>query len=159
LLTALLLLPELHAGTTVKGAIDDLDIHCDGDLDIHHHGQPQRPRAAVPVVRAQRQGPQGHPRRRPLPRVPRDEAFVRKWQLACQGDVAHVVVMPNVGVDKITSFVEDLAAKRGIWYQYGGLVGMRVAKDTGQENCLCGLHDKGANFPPDEPSRCSCRRI
>jgi histidine decarboxylase len=48
LLTALLLLPELHAGTTVKGAIDDLDkiistlekcgfhdrfyIHCDGAL-------------------------------------------------------------------------------------------------------------------------------
>jgi hypothetical protein len=83
---------------------------------------------------------------------PRDEAFVRKWQLACQGDVAHVVVMPNVGVDKITSFVEDLAAKRRIWYQHGeGLVGLCVAKDIGRENCLCGLHDKGANFPSDSP--------
>ena len=45
-------------------------------------------------------------------------------------------------VDKIASFVEDLAAKRRIWYQHGeGLVGLCVAKDIGQENCLCGLHD------------------
>ncbi|KAG0541139.1 hypothetical protein BDA96_03G470600 [Sorghum bicolor] len=75
---------------------------------------------------------------------PRDEAFVRKWQLSCQGGVAHVVVMPNVGVDKIASFVEDLAAKRRIWYPHGeGLrVGPCVAKDIGQENCLCsGLHN------------------
>eukprot|EP00887_Chlorella_sp_A99_P006485 scaffold3.g6485.t1 len=27
---------------------------------------------------------------------PEDEGFVRKWQLACQGDIAHVVVMPNI---------------------------------------------------------------
>jgi hypothetical protein len=42
----------------------------------------------------------------------------------------HVVVMPNVGVDKIASFVEDLAVKRRIWYQHGErLVGLCVAKD------------------------------
>jgi len=41
----------------------------------HHHRQPQRPRAAVPVVRAQRQGPQGHPRRRP--QVPAERAIPR----------------------------------------------------------------------------------
>ena len=32
---------------------------------------------------------------------PREEAFVRKWQLACQGDIAHVVVMPNITLDKL----------------------------------------------------------
>jgi histidine decarboxylase len=73
---------------------------------------------------------------------PREEAFVRKWQLACEGNIAHVVVMLNVGVDKITSFVEDLVANRRCWYQHGeGLVSLCVAKDIGHENCLCGLHD------------------
>lgn len=39
---------------------------------------------------------------------PRDPAFVRKWQLACEGNVAHVVVMPNIGVDKLEAFVMEL---------------------------------------------------
>lgn len=43
---------------------------------------------------------------------PKEEAFVRKWQLACQGDIAHVVVMPNVTLDKIEAFVTDLVASR-----------------------------------------------
>ena len=43
---------------------------------------------------------------------PKEEAFVRKWQLACQGDIAHVVVMPNVTLDKIEEFVTDLVASR-----------------------------------------------
>ena len=25
---------------------------------------------------------------------PTEEAFIRKWQLACEGDIAHVVVRP-----------------------------------------------------------------
>lgn len=43
---------------------------------------------------------------------PRDEAFVRKWQLACEGDIAHVVVMPNIGLDKLEAFVADLISCR-----------------------------------------------
>ncbi len=43
---------------------------------------------------------------------PRDEAFVRKWQLACEGDIAHVVVMPNIGLDKLETFVADLITNR-----------------------------------------------
>ena len=46
---------------------------------------------------------------------PRDEAFVRKWQLACEGDIAHVVVMPNVGIDKLEEFV-------GVGHETGGYV-------------------------------------
>lgn len=40
------------------------------------------------------------------------EAFVRKWQLACEGDVAHVVVMPNITPPKLEAFVEDLVECR-----------------------------------------------
>ena len=43
---------------------------------------------------------------------PTEEAFVKKWQLACQGDIAHVVVMPNITVDKLESFVQDLIQSR-----------------------------------------------
>ena len=37
---------------------------------------------------------------------PKEEAFVRKWQLACEGDIAHVVVMPNVDINKLEEFVQ-----------------------------------------------------
>ncbi len=37
---------------------------------------------------------------------PKEEAFVRKWQLACEGDIAHVVVMPNIDIDKLEEFVQ-----------------------------------------------------
>jgi histidine decarboxylase len=43
---------------------------------------------------------------------PLEEAFVRKWQLACEGDIAHVVVMPNVTIDKLEAFVSDLVSSR-----------------------------------------------
>jgi hypothetical protein len=43
---------------------------------------------------------------------PREEAFVRKWQLACEGDIAHVVVMPNITLDILRSFVEELISSR-----------------------------------------------
>jgi len=39
---------------------------------------------------------------------PIDDAFVKKWQLACEEDIAHVVVMPNVTRNKIDLFVEKL---------------------------------------------------
>ncbi|KAJ9528608.1 hypothetical protein QJQ45_020416 [Haematococcus lacustris] len=37
---------------------------------------------------------------------PREEPFVRKWQLACEGDIAHVVVMPNIDIAKLEEFVQ-----------------------------------------------------
>lgn len=43
---------------------------------------------------------------------PMDEAFVQRWQLACEEDIAHVVVMPNVTKDKINSFVQELVECR-----------------------------------------------
>lgn len=73
---------------------------------------------------------------------PQDEAFVHKWQLACEGSIAHVVVMPNVGVEKLDDFVEELVAKRSCWHEGKVFNIICVAKDIGQENCLCSLHNK-----------------
>jgi histidine decarboxylase len=39
---------------------------------------------------------------------PTDDAFIKRWQLACQEDIAHVVVMPNVTRHKIDRFIEEL---------------------------------------------------
>lgn len=41
---------------------------------------------------------------------PMDPAFIQRWQLACEEDIAHVVVMPNVTRYKIDKFVEELVA-------------------------------------------------
>ena len=43
---------------------------------------------------------------------PQEEALVQKWQLACEEDIAHVVVMPNVTRDKVDMFVQDFVASR-----------------------------------------------
>lgn len=43
---------------------------------------------------------------------PREESFVRKWQLACEGDIAHVVVMPNIDIEKLEEFVGDYVQSR-----------------------------------------------
>ena len=43
---------------------------------------------------------------------PEEEAFVRKWQLACESDIAHVVVMPNISVEKLETFVKELVESR-----------------------------------------------
>ena len=39
---------------------------------------------------------------------PADVAFVRRWQLACEGDVAHVVVMPSTTEATLRAFVDEL---------------------------------------------------
>jgi glutamate/tyrosine decarboxylase-like PLP-dependent enzyme len=41
---------------------------------------------------------------------PADENFVRRWQLACEEDIAHVVVMPNVTREKVDVFVAEVVA-------------------------------------------------
>ena len=40
---------------------------------------------------------------------PMDDSFIKRWQLACEEDIAHVVVMPNVTRHKIDRFVEELS--------------------------------------------------
>ncbi|KAG4999564.1 serine decarboxylase 1-like isoform X1 [Glycine soja] len=71
---------------------------------------------------------------------PHDEGFVHKWQLACQGNVAHVVVMPNVTIEKLDDFLNELVQKRAVWFRDGNCQPYCIASDVGQENCLCALH-------------------
>jgi len=39
---------------------------------------------------------------------PLDDGLVKRWQLACEEDIAHVVVMPNITESKIDQFVREL---------------------------------------------------
>ncbi|XXG73501.1 hypothetical protein AAC387_Pa07g2409 [Persea americana] len=71
---------------------------------------------------------------------PRDEEFVRRWQLACQGNIAHVVVMPNVTVEKLDYFMNELIQKRSSWFHDGKIQAPCIAADIGQENCTCIQH-------------------
>ncbi|KAK9800747.1 hypothetical protein WJX73_004484 [Symbiochloris irregularis] len=43
---------------------------------------------------------------------PKDAGFIRKWQLACEGPIAHVVVMPNITIDKLDEFMAALIQSR-----------------------------------------------
>lgn len=36
------------------------------------------------------------------------DKLIKKWQLAAQGDLAHIVVMPNISKAKIDQFIDDL---------------------------------------------------
>uniref|UniRef100_A0ACD5URK3 Uncharacterized protein n=1 Tax=Avena sativa TaxID=4498 RepID=A0ACD5URK3_AVESA len=71
---------------------------------------------------------------------PKDEEFVRRWQLACEGNISHVVVMPSVTINKLDSFLNELVEKRVTWYPEGICQSPCIAGDVGQENCLCTLH-------------------
>uniref|UniRef100_A0A7N2MWK4 Serine decarboxylase n=1 Tax=Quercus lobata TaxID=97700 RepID=A0A7N2MWK4_QUELO len=59
-----------------------------------------------------------------------DEEFIRKWQLACQGNIAHVVVMPNITIDKLDDFLNELVQKRAAWFQDGKLQPPCIASDV-----------------------------
>ncbi|XP_026452339.1 serine decarboxylase 1-like [Papaver somniferum] len=71
---------------------------------------------------------------------PKDEEFVLHWQLACQGNIAHVVVMPHVTIKILDDFLNDLIVKRSIWLQDGKVQPTCVSVDIGKENCACPQH-------------------
>ncbi|KAL6851554.1 hypothetical protein ACP4OV_020487 [Aristida adscensionis] len=73
---------------------------------------------------------------------PKDDTFVRKWQLACEGNIAHIVVMSNVTIEILSRFVEEFARNRSALLQKTGHTLPCVAEDMGRENCLCGIHNK-----------------
>lgn len=72
---------------------------------------------------------------------PLDEEFVRRWQLACQGNIAHVVVMPNVTIEKLDAFLNELVENRSAWYQDDKIQPPCIAAEIGAENCACKLHE------------------
>ena len=38
---------------------------------------------------------------------PNSIEFIKKWQLACESDIAHVIVMPNITENKIDIFINE----------------------------------------------------
>ena len=38
---------------------------------------------------------------------PNNDEFIKKWQLACEDDIAHIIVMPNITKNKIDSFIDE----------------------------------------------------
>ena len=72
---------------------------------------------------------------------PHDETFVRKWKLACQGNISHVIVMPNVTIEKIDGFVHELVENRPRWFPDGKVVTPCIANEIGNESCACLQHN------------------
>jgi len=70
---------------------------------------------------------------------PPDEEFIHRWQLSCQGNIAHVAVMPNVSKEKLDAFLDELAERRSTWSKEEGAHPC-VGSDVGYENCVCLLH-------------------
>ncbi|KAL2944547.1 Serine decarboxylase [Bienertia sinuspersici] len=71
---------------------------------------------------------------------PQDDGFIRHWQLACEGNIAHVTVMPNVTLEILDYFMDELVAKRSMWFKDGGKQPPCAASQIGEENCVCPLH-------------------
>ncbi|GKV30951.1 hypothetical protein SLEP1_g39709 [Rubroshorea leprosula] len=71
---------------------------------------------------------------------PKDEEFIRKWQLACQGNISHVLLMPHVSVEMLNTFLDELIAKRLTWYKDESILPPCLEVDIGKENCACALH-------------------
>ncbi|KAL2324615.1 hypothetical protein Fmac_023673 [Flemingia macrophylla] len=66
---------------------------------------------------------------------PLDENFTRRWNLACTGNIAHVVVMQHVTSEMLDSFVREFLQKRTIWFKDGWFQPLCVANDIGSSNC------------------------
>ena len=64
---------------------------------------------------------------------PVEEAFVKKWQLACEGDIAHVVVMPNVTLATLREFTNELTMSRAL---YGGWRQVQEAKSAATKTAV-----------------------
>ncbi|KAG0578732.1 hypothetical protein M758_4G043000 [Ceratodon purpureus] len=71
---------------------------------------------------------------------PLDEQFILKWQLACQGKIAHAVVMPSVTVEKLDDFVGELIEARNRAFPDGNVVVPCIVEEVGPENCACSAH-------------------
>ncbi|XP_057415005.1 serine decarboxylase 1-like [Lotus japonicus] len=72
---------------------------------------------------------------------PQDDDFVRKWNLSCEGNVAHVVVMQHVTTEMLDSFVSELVNKRSVWFQDGLRKSPCIANNIGDKNCACTSHN------------------
>ena len=75
-----------------------------------------------------------------------NENLVRKWQLACTGKIAHVVVMPSHNKETLDEFVESLVPM----HKAGEVC---IDMHIGQKLCLCEKPECGAAAARPPPSR------
>ncbi|KAL2324620.1 hypothetical protein Fmac_023678 [Flemingia macrophylla] len=66
---------------------------------------------------------------------PLDDDFTRKWNLACEGNIAHVVVMQHTTIEILDTFVVEFVQKRLISFTDGQRMPPCIADDIGAENC------------------------
>jgi histidine decarboxylase len=71
---------------------------------------------------------------------PQSEALILKWQLACQGKIAHAVIMPSVTVEKLDAFVVELIQARNASSADGNVTIQCIVEEVGANNCACSLH-------------------
>ena len=71
---------------------------------------------------------------------PLDYNFSHRWNLACNGNIAHVVVMQHITIQMLDSFVDEFLQERSIWFKEGQFQPICIANDIGVANCACKLH-------------------
>ncbi|MED6138655.1 hypothetical protein PIB30_076466 [Stylosanthes scabra] len=78
---------------------------------------------------------------------PHDDEFVSRWSLACNGNIAHVVVMQHVTIQMLDSFVEEFIKSRSMWFKDGTInKALCIAHEVGALNCTCSFH-KAKDIP------------
>ncbi|CAA0838330.1 Serine decarboxylase [Striga hermonthica] len=71
---------------------------------------------------------------------PLNREIIEHWQIACEGNLAHVVVMPHITTKMLDDFVEDLVRERTILREIGKIEPPCLANDIGTSNCACLIH-------------------
>ncbi|XP_072092608.1 serine decarboxylase 1-like isoform X1 [Arachis hypogaea] len=74
---------------------------------------------------------------------PLDHEFSSRWNLACQGNIAHVVVMQHVTIQMLDSFVTEFLHKRSFsrFQDYGSFQPLCIAEKVSIANCSCSMHN------------------
>ncbi|MED6144933.1 COMPASS (complex proteins associated with Set1p) component [Stylosanthes scabra] len=68
---------------------------------------------------------------------PPDDEFSRSWNLACQDNIAHIVVMQHVTIQMLDSFVTEFQFLKN----YGSFKPLCFAEEVGAANCSCSMHN------------------
>ncbi|XP_024636430.2 serine decarboxylase 1 [Medicago truncatula] len=77
---------------------------------------------------------------------PFDDHFTRRWNLASNGNIAHVVVLKHITIEMLDTFVCEFIQKRSIWSKDGQFQLPCIASDVGSRNCACSIHSLSRNY-------------
>jgi histidine decarboxylase len=65
---------------------------------------------------------------------PDSDKFIKKWQLACEGNITHVVIMPSIDKEKINLFISELKELKK-----NKLICTKCIKNHINKYCVCSL--------------------